>query len=260
MKADINKLNKKIRKCKKCGLSDTRIHAICGEGDNNAKIMLIAQAPGIKEDKENKMFIGPSGKVLDKLLNNNNIKRKSLYMTNLVKCMLPGYRKPKKHEIDICSDYLDKEIEIIDPSVLAPLGYYATEYIFKKYEIDLPKSKKEFYSSYGKLFFTDSVKILPLNHPVTIVYDPSLEKTINDDYHKLSVLSNNCKWYESCPMKKYYEDGVLDRKWVELYCKGDWESCVRYDMEEKGKLHPDCMLPDGSIDNSLKNKGKANKI
>ncbi len=253
MKSEINSLNKKIRNCTKCGLSDTRIHAICGEGNNDAKIMLIAQAPGLNEDKENKMFVGPSGKVLDKLLGHNNVRRKDLYMTNLIKCMLPGYRKPKQHEIDICSDYLDKEIEIINPSVLAPLGYYATRYIFKKYTLDLPRSKKDFHSIYGKLFLADSTKILPLNHPVTVVYNPSLEKTIEKHYHKLSVLSENCKWYEVCPMKRHYEKGVLGKKWIELYCKGDWEDCVRYDMEEKGEPHPYYMLPDGSLDKDLKN-------
>ena len=252
MKTKINRLKKEIINCTKCSLANTRMHAICGEGDNKARIMLIAQAPGIKEDKENKMFVGPSGKVLDKLLDHNNVERKDLYMTNLIKCILPGYRKPKQHEIDICSNYLDKEIEIIEPSVLAPLGYYATRYIFKKYEIDLPRSKKEFFSIYGKLFLTKSVKVLPLNHPVAVVYNPSLEMTIEQDYHKLSVLSNNCKWYEVCPMKRYYEKGILDRRWVELYCKGDWENCVRYDMAEKGKPHPDYMLPDGSLDKDLK--------
>jgi DNA polymerase len=168
--------------------------------------------------------------------------------------MLPGYRKPKQDEIDICSNYLDKEIDIIEPLVLVPLGYYATRYIFKKYDLDLPKSKKDFYRIYGKLFLTDSVKILSLNHPVTVVYNPSLEKTIEQDYHKLYVLSKNCKWYELCPMKRYYENEALDRKWIDLYCKGDWENCIRYDMEEKGKLHPDYMLPDGSLDETLKNK------
>ena len=65
----------------------------------NARIILIAQAPGEKEDKEGKMFVGPSGKVLDELLSTAGIKRKAVYMTNLIKCMLPKYRKPKQDEI-----------------------------------------------------------------------------------------------------------------------------------------------------------------
>lgn len=62
-----------------------------------------------------------------------------------------------------------------------------------------------------------------------------------------------CKWFPVCPMKKYYEMGKLDGKWIKNYCKGNRENCVRYQMEEKGQYHPDWMLPDGTIDESLKN-------
>ena len=114
MREQISKLNKIIKRCKKCRLNTTRKHAICGEGDLDAKLMLVAQAPGFKEDEVGKMFIGPSGKVIDDLLELNNVKRENLYMTNLIKCMLPKYRNPKHDEIDICSEYLDEEIKLID--------------------------------------------------------------------------------------------------------------------------------------------------
>ena len=61
-----------------------------------------------------------------------------------------------------------------------------------------------------------------------------------------------CKWYVLCPMKRFFESGRLERKWIELYCKGDWKSCVRYEMEEQGHYHSDWMLPDGSLDVRLK--------
>ena len=134
----IDELNREIKRCIKCRLSETRINALCGEGHLNAKFMLIAQAPGENENREGKMFIGPSGKVLDELLSITNINREDIYMTNLVKCMLPKYRKPKQDEIEICSKYLDKEIEIINPKILFPLGYYATKYLFDKYAIPFP--------------------------------------------------------------------------------------------------------------------------
>jgi len=60
-----------------------------------------------------------------------------------------------------------------------------------------------------------------------------------------------CKWFAVCPMKRFYGEGKLERKWVESYCKGDWETCVRYRMEESGQAHPDWMLPDGSVDKKL---------
>ena len=250
MNLNIEYLNKKIKNCRKCRLFETRKNALCGEGNLNAKIMLIAQAPGIKEDEEGTMFIGPSGKVLNNLLRSNNVQRERLYMTNLIKCMLPKYRKPKQDEIDICSNYLDQEIKLIGPDVLVPLGHYATKYLLEKYGYDIP-SKKDFYRLYAKLILTNDCKILPLQHPAAVLYNEDLKKVLVNNYHKLKVLSKDCKWYQLCPMKRYYEKGILDKKWVELYCKGDWESCIRYHMEESGKPHEDYMLPDGTLDKKL---------
>ena len=159
---EFNKLNKEIRACNKCRLSESRINVLCGEGNKNAKFMLIAQAPGENEDREGNMFIGPSGKVLDELLIRVNIDRKDIYMTNLVKCMLPKYRRPKQDEIEICSKYLDEEIELINPKVLVLLGYYATKYIFSKYSILLP-SKAEYHEIYGKLFFVEEKSKIQVN-------------------------------------------------------------------------------------------------
>ncbi len=197
----IEELNKQIKECKRCRLYKTRRNAVCGEGNLNAKIMLVAQAPGEKEDEEGRMFVGPSGKVLDELLSKAGVSREKIYMTNLIKCMLPKYRKPKQDEIKACSYYLNEEIKLINPEVLAPLGYYATRCIFE-----------------------------------------------------------DCKWYPVCPMRRFYEEGKLDKKWIELYCKGDWESCVRYRMEEEGKFHPDYMLPDGSLDEKLRKEIKRNDM
>ncbi len=60
-----------------------------------------------------------------------------------------------------------------------------------------------------------------------------------------------CKWFLVCPMKRYHEEGRLDKKWIDNYCKGDWKRCKRYQMEENGEYHPDNMLPDGTIDSNL---------
>lgn len=62
---------------------------------------------------------------------------------------------------------------------------------------------------------------------------------------------NECRWYACCPMKRFYEAGHLERKWVEHYCHGRWRECVRYRMESQGEPHPDWMLPDGTLDEQL---------
>lgn len=244
------KLNEEIRTCKRCRLYETRRNSLPGEGNPSARLMLIAQAPGESENKEGKMFIGPSGGVLDKLLKKAGVNRREIYMTNLVKCMLPKYRRPKRDEIEICSNYLDEEIELINPEVLIPLGYYATKHIFEKYALSLP-SKQEFSKVFGQVFLAGTRKVLPLPHPAAVLYNPAFEKEMIKYYHKMSTLLMDCKWYPVCPMKRFYEEGNLKEEWIKLYCKGDWERCVRYQMEERVESHPDWMLPDGSIDERL---------
>ncbi len=64
----------------------------------------------------------------------------------------------------------------------------------------------------------------------------------------------DCKWFNLCPMKRYYEQGKLPARWIEDYCRGDWQRCMRYHMEERGEYHPDWMLPDGSLDPRLEER------
>ena len=171
---------KELQNCKLCDLYKTRLNALAGEGNNNADIMLIAQAPGELEDKENKMFIGPSGKMLDKLLQNAQISRDEIYMTNLIKCNLPQNRRPKQREIKVCSKYLDEEINEIDPNILVPLGYYATKYLFEKYSLS-EFTKKEFPKLIGNIFPVENRKIYPLSHPASLLYhNEFIDKSIKN--------------------------------------------------------------------------------
>jgi uracil-DNA glycosylase family 4 len=253
-RGSLHRIKEEIINCKKCSLSESRKNALPGEGNPKARVILVAQAPGEKEDVEGKMFVGPTGKVLDELFGELGIERNNLYLTNLVKCMLPNYRKPRQEEIDACSEYLDQEINLIEPEIISPLGYYAARYILEKYDYSIPEKKEDIENLYGKLLLTQKKKIYPLIHPTALVFDNTDKEKIKRDYSKLKVLLSECKWYTVCPMKSSFEKGFLNRKWVELYCKGDWRSCVRYKMEENGETHPDWLLPDGSIDMELKIK------
>jgi uracil-DNA glycosylase family 4 len=183
----LGNLAKEIRECNKCNLADTRTNALCGEGNLQAELMLIAQAPGENEDREGRMFIGPSGKVLDALLRAVHIEREEIYMTNLIKCMLPKYRRPKSREIELCSRYLDREITLINPRILASLGYYATRYLFEKYAFPLPL-KQEFQAVYGKVLVADDKQIIPVQHPAALLYDGSIKESMLRNYRKMQAL------------------------------------------------------------------------
>jgi len=248
----INTLNNRMKICTACRLSATRKNVLVGEGDLDARLMLVSLSPGAMEDSENKMFIGPSGKILNRLFQAAGINRESVFMTNLIKCMLPKNRRPKMDGIQSCSQFLDEEIAIINPEVIIPLGFYVTRYILNKYQADPPAARVEFARLYGELIFSNNQKIFPLPHPASLIYNPNFEPETMEKYKKLLTLSHDCKWFLMCPLKMLYDAGRLEPKWVELYCKGLRSTCVRYQMEEKGSYHPDWMLPDGSLDENLK--------
>ncbi|MBN2412844.1 uracil-DNA glycosylase [candidate division KSB1 bacterium] len=249
----MNQLNKGLKTCGTCQLSLTRNNVLIGEGSLDTRLLLVALSPGKEEDAHNRMFIGPSGQVLDKLFKTTGIRRDSVYITNLIKCILPKNRRPKMEEIESCSRFLFDEIAIIRPQIIVPLGYYATRTILTKYHADPPPARRDYSPLYGKLLFADNQAIFPLPHPASLLYHPAFEDEAVKNYQKLFILQHECKWYSCCPMKRFYEQGSLPRKWIALYCKGLWQSCTRYQMEENGEYHPDWMLPDGSLDKNLKN-------
>lgn len=187
-KESLDVLNYQIRACEKCGLSVTRKNALCGEGNIGASLLFVALSPGAKEDLGNRMFIGPSGQVFNKLLQAAGIERQSVYMTNLVKCLLPKNRKPTNDEIKSCSCFLHNEILIIQPLIIVPLGYYATRSILTKYHTDTTSAEMSFKNINGKLLVLDKIKIFPLTHPSALLYNPSFESETRAKYIKLKSL------------------------------------------------------------------------
>lgn len=183
-------LNYQIRACERCRLSFTRKHALTGEGDIAARIMFVALSPGEKENEQNRMFVGPSGQVFNKLLHASGIDRKKVFITNLVKCMLPKNRKPKMDEIQSCGHFLSEEIAIIQPEIIAPLGSYATNEILKKYNIDPQSTGMRFSNINGQLLSINNEKIFPLSHPAALLYNPSFEPDTIEKYKSIKVLSN----------------------------------------------------------------------
>ena len=173
-------LNYQIRSCERCSLSLTRKHALTGEGDINARIMIVALSPGAKENVANRMFVGPSGQVLEKLFRVSGISREMIFMTNLVKCMLPGNRKPKMNEIEACRQFLNDEISIIQPAIIVPLGHYAAREVLGKFH-------SEARVVFGEILHLEGQKVYPLSHPASLLYNPSYEADTIEKYKKLKT-------------------------------------------------------------------------
>ncbi|MCK4474652.1 uracil-DNA glycosylase [Candidatus Bathyarchaeota archaeon] len=178
-------LNREIGKCRKCRLWKTRMHALPGEGNISSKLVLVAQAPGYNEDREGTMFIGPSGKKLDEMFTEIGVEREEIFMTNILRCVLPKGRRPRQDEIEACTPYLDRGIYLINPKIISTLGYFAARYIFKKYGIE---NELRFPEVCGRVFSSNDKTIVPLRHPAALLYDNSLYRKMVKNYRQLRKL------------------------------------------------------------------------
>ena len=120
--------------CPKCELARTRTHAVPGDGNPHARVMLIGEGPGWHEDQQGKPFVGNAGKFLNELLAKAGLKREEVFITNVVKCRPPGNRDPLPEEIAACSPYLARQIELVAPRVIVTLGNFATKHLLQTKE------------------------------------------------------------------------------------------------------------------------------
>ena len=121
----LDDINKRIQSCRKCRLRHNTRHPVPGEGPANAELMLVGQNPGAEEDKTGKPFIGRAGKFLNKVLAENGICRKEVFITNLVKHLSPKNRKPLPDEIAACAPYLEEQIKTVKPKIVVLMGKVA---------------------------------------------------------------------------------------------------------------------------------------
>jgi uracil-DNA glycosylase family 4 len=130
MPDSLKELENIVLNCHLCNLSKSRNRVVFGEGNPNSKIMFIGEAPGREEDIQGKPFVGRSGEILTKMIENVlNIKREDVYITNIVKCRPPQNRDPEIEEVESCKPYLLKQIEIINPTIIVTLGRIAFKYL-----------------------------------------------------------------------------------------------------------------------------------
>ncbi len=184
---ELERIKKEVLDCKKCELYKTRNNPVIGEGSVEAKIILVGEAPGASEDKTGRPFCGAAGEVLDELLRSTKIKREEVYITNLLKCRPPENRDPQSEEIEACTPYLERQIKIIKPEVICPLGRYSMRFLMEKYGL---KEQIEGISKiHGKVFESRSlfggVKIIPLYHPAVATYNPNLKEILKRDFSVL---------------------------------------------------------------------------
>lgn len=167
-----------------------RNYPVIGEGSHEARLMFIGEAPGKNEAKTGRPFCGAAGKFLDELLTATAIPRASVYITNIIKDRPPQNRDPLPEEITAYAPFLDRQIEIIKPEILATLGRFAMTYILNKFSPQLVLGTIS--QCHGRLFEAEAsygpIKILPLYHPAAAIYNQILKDTLFDDFLKLKNL------------------------------------------------------------------------
>ncbi len=164
-----------------------RAHPVIGEGSHDAHIMFVGEAPGKNEAATGRPFCGMSGKVLDQLLAHINLSRDSVYVTNIVKDRPTDNRDPKPAEIELYGPFLDRQIDIIQPRVIATLGRFSMEYVMNR--LGLRESVEAISSMHGKVFTAKAgfgpITIVPLYHPAVAVYNRKKLPELKKDFEVL---------------------------------------------------------------------------
>ena len=181
-------LTNKILSCTKCRLSAARIHAVPGEGPVPCRIMFIGEAPGEKEDRSGRPFAGRAGIVLQDLLDTIGLSRNEVFITSILKCRPPGNRDPKGDEITSCRPYLHRQIILVQPSVIVPMGRFSAAVILEQFGI----SPGRISEIHGREIRAEtphcSVILFPVYHPAVITHNPSLKRDLVQDFQQLRTV------------------------------------------------------------------------
>ena len=164
-------------------------YPVIGEGNHHAKVMFIGEGPGKNEAATGRPFCGASGKILDELLESAGIKREDVYITNIIKDRPPFNRDPLPVEIEAYGPFLDRQIQIIKPKIIATLGRFSMKYIMEKFGLtDKLEAISQIHgqsfdakTSYGK------IKIIPLYHPAVAVYNANTKDTLKKDFAQINL-------------------------------------------------------------------------
>lgn len=131
MNSDLDTLRSTAESCTDCGLAESRNKVVFGVGSPTADVMIIGEAPGKNEDLQGEPFVGRAGQLLDRLMGEVGIERDQVYIANVLKCRPPGNRDPQAGEIEACKGYLQRQLELIKPSVVITLGNFSTKLLLR---------------------------------------------------------------------------------------------------------------------------------
>jgi uracil-DNA glycosylase family 4 len=195
--ATLAQIAKEVAVCERCMLHHSRKLAVPGEGPPDSDIMFIGEGPGFHENEQGRPFVGAAGKYLDELLAKINLERKDVFICNVVKCRPPHNRDPLPDELAACSDYLERQIQAINPKVIVTLGRYSMARFLLNAKIS---------DVHGQSFRIKGRMVVPMFHPAAALHQPSLKASIERDFAKLPELISTADESSIVPEEKPPED------------------------------------------------------
>jgi uracil-DNA glycosylase family 4 len=170
--------------CTRCRLSQGRTQVVFGAGSPTADLMFVGEAPGFHEDKQGLPFVGQAGKLLEGLLAGIGLQRQDVYIANVLKCRPPGNRDPQPDEIEACESHLFRQIELIEPVVIATLGNFATKLLSGR-----PTGITRVHGQEQEAVLGGrKVLLYPLYHPAAALYTRSMLAVLEADFARLPEL------------------------------------------------------------------------
>jgi uracil-DNA glycosylase family 4 len=169
--------------CTRCELAEARTQVVIGTGAARARVMLIGEGPGAKEDEAGVPFVGGAGKLLDRLLAEGGIARADVFITNVVACRPPGNRAPKPREVAAHSGWLEEQIRLVSPEVIGTLGRSALTYFSPKAKITEIHGQRMTIERAGR-----NIVLIPMFHPAAALRGRELIPVLEQDFRVLGKL------------------------------------------------------------------------
>lgn len=168
--------------CPRCRLAETRQHVVFGEGNPDAQVLVVGEAPGADEDRTGRPFVGRAGKLLDLLLAAAGYQRADVYICNVLKCRPPSNRDPRPEEVAACSPYLLRQVELIQPRAIVAFGTFPAQ--------TLLASKESIGRMRGRVHDYHGVPLVPTYHPAALLRNPAWTRSAWEDLQRLRTLAD----------------------------------------------------------------------
>lgn len=184
---DLSALDADAQGCTKCKLHEGRNTVVFGVGNPNADLMFIGEAPGADEDRQGEPFVGRAGQLLTKIIEAMKLTRDDVYIANVLKCRPPGNRNPEPDEVETCSPYLIRQIELIQPKVIVALGSFAAKMLLDT-KTGITALRGQFHEYALANQSDNTTVIMPTYHPAYLLRNPNAKREVWEDMQQVMEL------------------------------------------------------------------------